>query len=151
MPPTLFVVLAIPYLLSPVSPIVHTIRGSPIIYQRLRNDSVHARAVTIRIFVCFAILAFAYNFNPRPSSFSILVIAILNDGTTMTLSVDRVLPSMTADSWDFTGIFAYAVAYRLCFTLSTIALVIIILETNFFQDKLSRRLPREQARYRSRQ
>jgi magnesium-transporting ATPase (P-type) len=65
----------------------------------------------------------------------VLVIALLNDGTIMTLSVDRVLPSMTPDSWDLTEIFAYAVAYGLYLTLSTIVLVIVILETNFFQDK----------------
>jgi len=53
----------------------------------------------------------------------------------MTLSVDRVLPSMTPDSWNLAEIFAYAVAYGLYLTLSTIVLVIIILETTFFQDK----------------
>ena len=116
-----------------LSTIVHAIRGSRIIFQRMRNYSVYACAVTIRIVVCFAILAFAYKFNFPP--FMVLVIALLNDGTIMTLSVDRVLPSMTPDSWDLTEIFAYAVAYGLYLTLSTIALVIIILETNFFQDK----------------
>jgi H+-transporting ATPase len=116
-----------------LSTIVHAIRGSRIIFQRMRNYSVYACAVTIRIVVCFSILAFAYKFNFPP--FMVLVIALLNDGTIMTLSVDRVLPSMTPDSWDLAEIFAFAVAYGLYLTLSTIALVIIILETNFFQDK----------------
>jgi H+-transporting ATPase len=116
-----------------LSTIVHAIRGSRIIFQRMRNYSIYACAVTIRIVVCFAILAFAYKFNFPP--FMILVIALLNDGTIMTLSVDRVLPSPTPDSWDLAEIFAYAVAYGLYLTLSTIALVIIILETTFFQDK----------------
>jgi H+-transporting ATPase len=115
-----------------LSTIVHAIRGSRIIFQRMRNYSVYACAVTIRIVVCFAILAFAYKFNFPP--FMVLVIALLNDGTIMTLSVDRVLPSMNPDSWDLTEIFAYAIAYGLYLTLSTIALVIIILETDFFQD-----------------
>jgi len=115
-----------------LSTIVHAIRGSRIIFQRMRNYSVYACAVTIRIVVCFAILAFAYKFNFPP--FMVLVIALLNDGTIMTLSVDRVLPSMTPDSWDLAEIFAFAVAYGLYLTLSTIILVIIILETNFFQD-----------------
>jgi len=116
-----------------LSTIVHAIRGSRIIFQRMRNYSVYACAVTIRIVVCFAVLAFAYRFNFPP--FMVLVIALLNDGTIMTLSVDRVLPSMTPDSWDLAEIFAYAVAYGLYLTLSTIILVIIILETTFFQDK----------------
>jgi H+-transporting ATPase len=65
----------------------------------------------------------------------VLIIALLNDGTIMTLSVDRVLPSNTPDSWDLAEIFAFALAYGLYLTLSTVALVIIILETNFFEDK----------------
>ena len=116
-----------------LSTIVHAIRGSRIIFQRMRNYSIYACAVTIRIVVCFSILAFAYKFNFPP--FMVLVIALLNDGTIMTLSVDRVLPSMNPDSWDLVEIFAFAVAYGLYLTLSTVALVIIILETTFFQDK----------------
>jgi len=116
-----------------LSTIVHAIRGSRIIFQRMRNYSIYACAVTIRIVVCFAVLAFAYKFNFPP--FMILVIALLNDGTIMTLSVDRVLPSMTPDSWDLAEIFAFAIAYGLYLTLSTVVLVIVIMETTFFQDK----------------
>ncbi|KDQ54399.1 hypothetical protein JAAARDRAFT_38563 [Jaapia argillacea MUCL 33604] len=116
-----------------LSTIVHAIRGSRVIFQRMRNYSIYACAVTIRIVVCFAILAFAFKFDFPP--FMVLVIALLNDGTIMTLSVDRVLPSMTPDSWDLSEIFAYAVAYGLWLTASTVALVAIILKTTFFQDK----------------
>jgi H+-transporting ATPase len=72
----------------------------------------------------------------------------------MTLSVDRVLPSSTPDSWDLAEIFAYAVAYGLYLTLSTyvlftvsnpgyvliacrIILVVVILESDFFQNKFN--------------
>lgn len=116
-----------------LSTIVHAIRGSRIIFQRMRNYSIYACAVTIRIVVCFAILAFAYKFDFPP--FMVLIIALLNDGTIMTLSVDRVLPSNTPDAWDLAEIFAYAVAYGLYLTLSTIVLVIIILQSNFFERK----------------
>ncbi|TFK21807.1 plasma-membrane proton-e [Coprinopsis marcescibilis] len=116
-----------------LSTIIHAIRQSRIIFQRMRNYSIYACAVTIRIVVCFAILAFAYKLDFPP--FMILIIALLNDGTIMTLSVDRVLPSSTPDSWDLSEIFAYAVAYGIFLTASTVALVCIILETNFFQDK----------------
>jgi H+-transporting ATPase len=102
-----------------LSTIVHAIRGSRIIFQRMRNYSIYACAVTIRIVVCFAVLAFAYKFDFPP--FMVLIIALLNDGTIMTLSVDRVLPSATPDSWDLGEIFAYAVAYGLWLTLSTYA------------------------------
>ena len=50
-----------------LSTIVHTIRGSCIIFQRMRNYSVYTCTVTIRIVVCFAILVFAYKFNFPPS------------------------------------------------------------------------------------
>ena len=100
-----------------LSTIVHAIRGSRIIFQRMRNYSIYACAVTIRIVVCFAILAFAYQFDFPP--FMVLIIALLNDGTIMTLSVDRVLPSTTPDAWDLAEIFAFAVAYGLYLTLST--------------------------------
>ncbi|KAE9392918.1 plasma-membrane proton-e [Gymnopus androsaceus JB14] len=118
-----------------LSTIVHAIRGSRIIFQRMRNYAIYACAVTIRIVVCFAILAWVYQFDFPP--FMVLIIALLNDGTIMTLSVDRVLPSNTPDSWDLTEIFAYAVAYGLYLTLSTVVLVVIIMETTFFQDKFS--------------
>ncbi|KIK98060.1 hypothetical protein PAXRUDRAFT_729586 [Paxillus rubicundulus Ve08.2h10] len=115
-----------------LSTIVHAIRGSRIIFQRMRNYSIYACAVTIRIVVCFAILAFAFRFDFPP--FMVLIIALLNDGTIMTLSVDRVLPSMTPDAWDLAEIFSYAVAYGLYLTASTVALVAIILKTSFFYD-----------------
>ncbi|KAH9938690.1 plasma-membrane proton-e [Fomitopsis serialis] len=110
-----------------LSTIVHAIRGSRIIFQRMRNYSIYACAVTIRIVVCFAILAFAFKFDFPP--FMVLIIALLNDGTIMTLSVDRVLPSSTPDSWDLAEIFSYAVAYGF------IALVAICIKTTFFYDK----------------
>ena len=47
------------------------------------------------------------------------IIALLNDGTILTLSVDRVLPSNTPDSWNLAEIFAYALAYGFYLTLST--------------------------------
>ncbi|KAJ7246193.1 hypothetical protein C8J57DRAFT_1523707 [Mycena rebaudengoi] len=116
-----------------LSAIVHAIRGSRIIFQRMRNYSIYACAMTIRIAVCFSIFAFAYKFDFPP--FMILIIALLNDGTIMTLSVDRVLPSNTPDSWNVAEIFSYAVAYGLYLSLSTVSLVVIILKTSFFQDK----------------
>ncbi|KAH0826739.1 hypothetical protein J3R83DRAFT_5144 [Lanmaoa asiatica] len=116
-----------------LSTIVHAIRGSRIIFQRMRNYSIYACAVTIRIVVCFAILAFAFKFDFPP--FMVLIIALLNDGTIMTLSVDRVLPSMTPDAWDLAEIFSYAIAYGLYLTASTVALVAIIMKTSFFYDK----------------
>jgi H+-transporting ATPase len=96
----------------------------------MRNYSIYACAVTIRIVVCFAILAFAYKFDFPP--FMVLIIALLNDGTVLTISVDRVLPSNQPDSWDLGEIFAYALAYGLYLTMSTIGLMLVIMHTDFF-------------------
>jgi H+-transporting ATPase len=79
-----------------LSTIVHAIRGSRIIFQRMRNYLIYACAVTIRIVICFAILAFAVTFDFPP--FMVLIIPLLNDGTIMTLFIDRVLPSMIPDA-----------------------------------------------------
>ncbi|KAF8594457.1 plasma-membrane proton-e [Ceratobasidium sp. AG-I] len=116
-----------------LSTIVRAIRGSRQIFQRMRNYAIYACAITIRIVVCFTILAFAYQFDFPP--FMILVIAFLNNSTIMTLSFDRVLPSNTPDAWDLAEIFAFAVAYGLYLTLSTVILVVVILETNFFENR----------------
>lgn len=107
----------------------------------MRNHSTYACTIIIRIVVCFSILAFAYKFNFPP--FMVFVIALLNDGATMALWADRVLPSMTSDSWDLAEIFAFAVAYGLYFTLPAIILAIVILETTFFQDKFGADLEHE--------
>jgi len=116
-----------------LSTIVHAIRQSRVIFQRMRNYAIYACAVTIRIVVGFAVMAFAFKFDFP--SFMVLIIAILNDGTIMTLSVDRVLPSSTPDSWDLGEIFAYAIAYGLYQALSTIILFVVIVYTTFFEDR----------------
>lgn len=55
--------------------------------------------------------------------FVVLIIALLIDGTIMTLSVDRVLPRNAPDSWDLAEIFAFAVAYGLYLTAPTCVLL----------------------------
>jgi H+-transporting ATPase len=116
-----------------LSTIVHAIYGSRVIFQRMRNYAVYACAVTIRIVVCFAIMAFGWQFDFP--SFMVLIIAVLNDGTIMTLSLDRVLPSTTPDSWDLAEVFAYGIGYGLYLTGSTVALYAVMRHTDFFESK----------------
>ncbi|KAJ8291311.1 ATPase 4, plasma membrane-type [Rhodotorula toruloides] len=116
-----------------LSTIVHAIRQSRVIFQRMRNYSIYACAVTIRIVVGFAVMAFAFQFDFPP--FMVLIIALLNDGTIMTLSLDRVLPSTTPDSWDLGEIFTYAFAYGLYLAAGTIAFYCVIIYTTFFTRK----------------
>lgn len=140
-----------------LSTIVEAIRGSRIIFQRMRNYSVYATNTTIRIVVGFFILCAAwksdvsamfvrgfnlcyamltrYLFVPfQFPPFMILVIAILNDGTIMTVSLDRVKPSMEPDNWNLAEIFAYAIGFGLYQAASTVAFFAVIYETTFFED-----------------
>ncbi|WOO83344.1 ATPase 4, plasma membrane-type [Vanrija pseudolonga] len=116
-----------------LSTIVHAIYGSRVIFQRMRNYAIYACAVTIRIVVGFALMAFIWQFNFPP--FMVLIIAVLNDGTIMTLSLDRVLPSTTPDEWNLIEVFTYGIGYGLYLAVSTIALYAIMQETTFFEDK----------------
>jgi H+-transporting ATPase len=116
-----------------LSTIVHAIYGSRVIFQRMRNYAVYACAVTIRIVVCFAIMAFGWQFDFP--SFMVLIIAVLNDGTIMTLSLDRVLPSTTPDEWNLAEVFAYGIGYGLYLTGSTLALFATMRHTDFFERR----------------
>jgi H+-transporting ATPase len=116
-----------------LSTIVEAIRGSRIIFQRMRNYSIYACAVTVRVVTCFALMAFAWKFDFPP--FMILIVALLNDGTIMTLSLDRVLPSDEPDSWDLVEIFCYAIGYGLYLTVSTLVLFAVTIHTSFFESK----------------
>lgn len=116
-----------------LSTIVHAIRQSRIIFQRMRNYSIYACAVTIRIVVGFAVMAFAFQFDFPP--FMVLIIALLNDGTVMTISLDRVLPSSTPDSWDLGEIFTYAIAYGLYLAVGTIVCFVVVVKTTFCSDR----------------
>ncbi|CAH7668823.1 putative plasmamembrane-ATPase [Phakopsora pachyrhizi] len=116
-----------------LSTIVHAICQSRIVFQCMRNYSIYTCAVTIQIVVGFVVMAFAFKFDFPP--FMVLVIALLNDGTIMTLSLDRVLPSNQPDHWDLTEIFTYAVGYGICLALSTSILFAVIFHSSFFEDR----------------
>ncbi|GMK59655.1 hypothetical protein CspeluHIS016_0802610 [Cutaneotrichosporon spelunceum] len=114
-----------------LSTIVHAIYGSRVIFQRMRNYAVYACSVTIRIVVGFSLMVFIWQFDFPP--FMVLIIAVLNDGTIMTLSLDRVLPSTTPDSWDLVEVFSYGIAYGLYLAASTIVLFAVMNETTWFE------------------
>ncbi|KAG2230370.1 hypothetical protein INT48_007665 [Thamnidium elegans] len=113
-----------------LSTIVEAIIGSRRIFQRMRNYSIYTCSVTIRIVVGFSILIWAFEFDFPP--FMVLIIAMLNDGTIMTISKDRVKPSPFPNSWNLREIFSYAIVYGLYLTASTVAFVAVCLKTTFF-------------------
>jgi H+-transporting ATPase len=65
----------------------------------------------------------------------VLILAILNDGTIMTISTDRVKPSPYPNSWNLREIFTYAIVYGLYLTISTVAFFSVAFKTDFFAQK----------------
>ncbi|KAG2186637.1 hypothetical protein INT44_002861 [Umbelopsis vinacea] len=116
-----------------LSVIIEAIIGSRQIFQRMRNYSIYTCSVTIRVVVGFAILCFAFEFDFPP--FLVLILAILNDGTIMTISTDRVRPSPYPDQWNLREIFSYAIVYGIYLTASTVVFYAVAFKTTFFQDK----------------
>jgi len=114
-----------------LSVIIEAIIGSRQIFQRMRNYSIYTCSVTIRVVVGFAILCFAFQYDFPP--FLVLILAILNDGTIMTISTDRVKPSPFPDQWNLREIFSYAIVYGLYLTASTVAFFAVAYKTTFFQ------------------
>ncbi|KAG0307480.1 plasma membrane H+-ATPase [Dissophora globulifera] len=79
-----------------LSVIIDAILGSRQIFQRMRNYSAYTCSITIRIVLCFSVMCFAWRFDFPP--FMVLILAILNDGTILTISKDRV--NMGASSFE---------------------------------------------------
>ncbi|KAJ6956813.1 hypothetical protein NC653_038886 [Populus alba x Populus x berolinensis] len=78
----------------------------------MKNYTIYAVSITIRIVFGFMFIALIWKFDFAP--FMVLIIAILNDGTIMTISKDRVKPSPLPDSWKLKEIFSTGVcAWRL--------------------------------------
>ncbi|KAJ3528902.1 hypothetical protein NM688_g7931 [Phlebia brevispora] len=75
------------------------VRSAPniVLTERGLSTIIHAIRESLCVVVCFAVLAFAFKFDFPP--FMVLITALLNGGTIMTMSVDHVLFSNTRDSW----------------------------------------------------
>ncbi|KAG1144605.1 hypothetical protein G6F37_003695 [Rhizopus arrhizus] len=119
-----------------LSVIIEALIHSRQIFQRMRNYSIYTCSVTIRVVVGFAIMVFAFQFNFPP--FMVLILAVLNDGTIMTISTDRVRPSPFPDQWNLFEIFSYAIVYGLYLAASTVIFFAVIFKTSFFQTHFGR-------------
>ncbi|GAU15199.1 hypothetical protein TSUD_09370 [Trifolium subterraneum] len=94
---------------------------------------IYAVSITIRIVFGFMFIALIWKFDFAP--FMVLIIAILNDGTIMTISKDRVKPSPLPDSWKLREIFATGVVLGSYMALMTVVFFWAIKDTNFFPNK----------------
>ncbi|CAM6035622.1 unnamed protein product [Sphagnum compactum] len=113
-----------------LSVIISAVLTSRAIFQRMKNYTIYAVSITIRIVLGFLLLALIWQFDFSP--FMVLIIAILNDGTIMTISKDRVKPSPTPDSWKLREIFATGVVLGGYLAMMTVIFFWAIHKTDFF-------------------
>ncbi|TVU27903.1 hypothetical protein EJB05_19404 [Eragrostis curvula] len=115
-----------------LSVIVSAVLTSRAIFQRMKNYTIYAVSITIRIVLGFMLVALLWKFDFAP--FMVLIIAILNDGTIMTISKDRVKPSPTPDSWKLNEIFATGVVLGTYMALVTVLFFFLAHDTDFFTE-----------------
>ncbi|KAL1207554.1 ATPase 6, plasma membrane-type [Cardamine amara subsp. amara] len=116
-----------------LSVIVSAVLTSRAIFQRMKNYTIYAVSITIRVVLGFMLVALIWKFDFSP--FMVLIIAILNDGTIMTISKDRVKPSPIPDSWKLKEIFSTGVVLGTYMALMTVVFFWLAHDTTFFQDK----------------
>uniref|UniRef100_A0A453D6C6 Plasma membrane ATPase n=1 Tax=Aegilops tauschii subsp. strangulata TaxID=200361 RepID=A0A453D6C6_AEGTS len=150
-----------------LSVIISAVLTSRCIFQRMKNYTIYAVSITIRIVVStskiflptemhfiflqinitsilqlgFMLIALIWKFDFAP--FMVLIIAILNDGTIMTISKDRVKPSPLPDSWKLNEIFATGVVLGTYLALMTVVFFWVIHKTDFFTNKFGVRSIRD--------
>ncbi|XP_022730946.1 plasma membrane ATPase 4-like [Durio zibethinus] len=124
-----------------LSVIISAVLTSRAIFQRMKNYTIYAVSITIRIVFGFMLIALIWKFDFSP--FMVLIIAILNDGTIMTISKDRVKPSPLPDSWKLKEIFATGIVLGGYLALMTVIFFWAVHDTDFFSDKFGVRSLRD--------
>ncbi|KAL6550594.1 hypothetical protein OROMI_021082 [Orobanche minor] len=126
---------------------ISAVLTSRAIFQRIKNYTIFAVSITIRIVVglvscCYIYLIWEFDFPP----IMVLIIVILNDGTIMTISKDRVKLSPLLDSWKLAEIFATGIILASIWGVDTIKLSLIennnISELNQLAEESKRRAER---------
>ncbi|KAB2611526.1 hypothetical protein ACFX13_025873 [Malus domestica] len=116
-----------------LSVIISAVLTSRAIFQRMKNYTIYAVSITIRVVLGFLLLALIWKFDFSP--FMVLVIAILNDGTIMTISKDRVKPSPLPDSWKLKEIFATGVVLGTYMAVMTVVFFWAAHGSDFFTER----------------
>ncbi|CAN6459760.1 unnamed protein product [Victoria cruziana] len=124
-----------------LSVIVSAVLTSRAIFQRMKNYTIYAVSITIRIVLGFMLIALIWMFDFSP--FMVLIIAILNDGTIMTISKDRVKPSPSPDSWKLKEIFATGTILGSYLAMMTVIFFWGAHATDFFSNAFGVRSIRE--------
>ncbi|GAB2289571.1 ATPase 4, plasma membrane-type [Dionaea muscipula] len=113
-----------------LSVIVSAVLTSRAIFQRMKNYTIYAVSITIRIVLGFMLLALIWKFDFPP--FMVLIIAILNDGTIMTISKDLVKPSPMPDSWKLGEIFSTGIVLGSYLAVMSVVFFWAVHSTDFF-------------------
>ncbi|KAM9963911.1 hypothetical protein ACTFIW_005552 [Dictyostelium discoideum] len=123
---------------SGLSVIIDAIIASRKIFQRMRNYVIYSVAATVRICTTFGILTVAWNF--KFPTIATVIIAILNDGTMLTISKDRVRARNEPDQWNLFEVFTMALCYGFYLVGSTIVFFAIIHDGTWFHDAINLRI-----------
>lgn len=115
-----------------LSVIIHAVLTSRCIFQRMKNYTIYAISITIRVVLGFMLIALIWEYDFAP--FMVLIMAILNDGTIMTISKDRVLPSPLPDSWKLSEIFCQGVGFGTYLGITSVIFFWAAYKTPFFAD-----------------
>ncbi|KAL0427652.1 UNVERIFIED_CONTAM: ATPase 6, plasma membrane-type [Sesamum latifolium] len=115
-----------------LSVIVSAVLTSRAIFQRMKNYTIYAVSITIRIVLGFLLIALIWKFDFSP--FMVLIIAVLNDGTIMTISKDRVKPSPLPDSWKLQEIFCTGIVLGTYMAIMTVVFFYLASDTDFFSN-----------------
>ncbi|KAG6411530.1 hypothetical protein SASPL_129613 [Salvia splendens] len=128
-----------------LSVIVSAVLTSRAIFQRMKNYTIYAVSITIRIVLGFMLIALIWKFDFSP--FMVLIIAILNDGTIMTIAKDKVKPSPMPDSWKLNEIFATGIVLGTYMAVMTAVFFYLAADTDYlsaiFKVKSLRESPEE--------
>jgi H+-transporting ATPase len=114
-----------------LSVIIDAILGSRQIFARMTSYTIYTCSITIRIIISFGLLIFIFQYDFPP--FLVLIMAIFNDGTMMTIAKDLVQPSPEPTKWRLKYIFISAIVYGLYLAASTLVFFSIITRTTFLQ------------------
>ncbi|PWA75337.1 H(+)-ATPase 9 [Artemisia annua] len=116
-----------------LSVIISAVLTSRAIFQRMKNYTIYAVSITIRVVLGFMLIALIWKFDFSP--FMVLIIAILNDGTIMTISKDKVKPSPMPDSWKLKEIFITGVVFGTYLAVMTVVFFWLAQESDFFTER----------------
>ncbi|OQR86861.1 P-type ATPase (P-ATPase) Superfamily [Achlya hypogyna] len=118
-------------LVSPgLSVIITAIRMSREIFLRMKNYAMYSIAMTVRIVLTFGLLTVCWNW--YFPTILIVILAILNDGTILTISKDNVTASRTPDSWKLKQVFVSSICFGIWLTISSIVLFGVVYNTDSF-------------------